>query len=88
MCNKAYLGCYPYGLIVRAEPESMWSSSLVDLQMKYRLARQGFMKQFEGSWKVDPLYVDAQGSPSSENEADRVASIVSLEQVISSPRFC
>lgn len=50
--------------------------------MKYRLARQGFMKQFEGSWKVDPLYVDAQGSPSSENEADRVASIVSLEQVV------
>ena len=53
--------------------------------MKYRLARQGFMKQFEGSWKVDPLYVDAQGNPASENVADRVASIVQLEQV---SHFC
>ena len=49
--------------------------------MKYRLARQGFMKQFEGSWKVDPLYVDAQGNPTSENVAERVASVVHLEQV-------
>jgi hypothetical protein len=48
--------------------------------MKYRLTKQGFMKQFEGSWKVDPLYFDAQGNPTSEN----VASVVHLEQV----NFC
>ncbi|KAG0610286.1 hypothetical protein M758_7G053700 [Ceratodon purpureus] len=50
--------------------------------MKYKLARPGFMKQFEGSWKVDPFYVDAQGNPALENAADRVASIVHLEQVV------
>lgn len=53
-------------------------------QMTYRLAREGFMKQFEGSWKVDPLYVDAQGNPASESVADRVASVVRLKQVL----FC
>jgi len=49
--------------------------------MNYRLARQGFMKQFDGSWKVEPLYIDAEGSPVPEHVADRVASVVYLQQV-------
>jgi len=50
--------------------------------MTYQLARQGFMKQFDGSWKVEPLHIDANGSPAPENAADRVASMVYLQQVV------
>ncbi|KAG0604437.1 hypothetical protein M758_10G172200 [Ceratodon purpureus] len=50
--------------------------------MNYKLAKQGFMKQFDGTWKVEPLYIDAEGSPAPEDVADRVASVVSLQQVV------
>lgn len=50
--------------------------------MNYKLAKHGFMKQFDGTWKVDPLYVDAQGIPAPEHAADRVASIITLQQVV------
>jgi hypothetical protein len=53
---------------------------LVNLQMNYRLAKQGFMKQFDGTWKVEPLYIDAEGSPVPEDVAERVASVF-LQQV-------
>ncbi len=52
-------------------------------QVKFQLAKPGFMKQFEGSWKVQPLYVDSDGGPAPEDNANRVASIVSLQQVCS-----
>ena len=56
--------------------------------MNYRLAKQGFMKQFDGTWKVEPLYIDAEGSPASEDVADRVASVVFLQQVsFDNPKF-
>jgi hypothetical protein len=51
--------------------------------VKFQLAKPGFMKQFEGSWKVQPLYVDSDGGPAPEDNANRVASIVSLQQVCS-----
>ncbi|CAM6041968.1 unnamed protein product [Sphagnum compactum] len=50
--------------------------------VKFQLAKPGFMKQFEGSWKVQPLYVDSDGGPAPEDNANRVASIVSLQQVV------
>lgn len=61
--------------------EGVINSRFVSLQMNYKLAKHGFMKQFDGTWKVDPLYVDAQGIPAPEHAADRVASIITLQQV-------
>lgn len=39
------------------------------------------MKQFDGTWKVEPLYIDAEGTPVPAHVADRVASVVYLQQV-------
>lgn len=51
--------------------------------MKYRLAKTGFMKRFEGTWKIEPLFIDDSGSPlqAPESGTERVASIVTLQQV-------
>lgn len=61
--------------------------------MKFKQLKTGFMKQFEGSWKVDPLFVDESNclpfKPKTWTEYDsctggkgRIGSKVSLEQVI------
>ncbi|CAK9199054.1 unnamed protein product [Sphagnum troendelagicum] len=50
--------------------------------VKFWLAKKGFMKQFEGSWKIQPFYIDAEGGPAPEDNANRVASIVFLQQVL------
>jgi len=53
------------------------------MQVKYRLAKTGFMKRFEGTWKIEPLFVDESGAPVlvPESGTERVASVVTLQQV-------
>lgn len=53
------------------------------LQVKYRLAKTGFMKRFEGTWKIEPLFIDDSGAPvqAPESGTERVASVVTLQQV-------
>lgn len=58
-------------------------------QVKYSLAKEGFMKRFEGAWDIKPNYVDAPHCNSmTDPEIDpvcissRVASDVTLIQVV------
>jgi hypothetical protein len=55
----------------------------VYLQVKYRLAKTGFMKRFEGTWKIEPLFIDDSVAPvqAPESGTERVASVVTLQQV-------
>ncbi|CAM6117028.1 unnamed protein product [Calypogeia fissa] len=48
------------------------------LSLKYELGREGFMKRFEGSWVIEPLYIDAH----EPTGFGRVASLVQLRQVV------
>eukprot|EP00246_Nothoceros_aenigmaticus_P004235 TRINITY_DN15687_c0_g1_i1.p1 TRINITY_DN15687_c0_g1~~TRINITY_DN15687_c0_g1_i1.p1 ORF type:complete len:323 (+),score=53.47 TRINITY_DN15687_c0_g1_i1:226-1194(+) len=49
--------------------------------VKYRLSQEGFMKKFEGSWKIEPVFVDLDDtSVSSASTPGRVASLVKLHQ--------
>ncbi|MCO5590733.1 hypothetical protein L7F22_044708 [Adiantum nelumboides] len=57
--------------------------------LKYHLAREGFMKKFEGTWDVKPVYVDAPHCKVLQNPGDepscrtsRVASEVHFRQVL------
>ena len=50
------------------------------IRMNHRPASKVFMTKFEETWKVRSHYIDAKGNPISENDADRVASIVLLQQ--------
>ncbi|KAI5064821.1 hypothetical protein GOP47_0019516 [Adiantum capillus-veneris] len=57
--------------------------------LKYRLAKEGFMKKFEGTWDVKPVYVDAPHCEVLENPDDepscrssRVASEIHFRQVL------
>ena len=50
------------------------------IQMNHRLASGVFMTKFEETWNVRSHYIDAKGNPVSENDADRVAFIVLLQQ--------
>lgn len=54
-------------------------------QVKYKLAKTGFMKRFEGTWKIEPLFLDDSGAPVQVHErgTERVASMVTLQQVTS-----
>ncbi|KAG0561944.1 hypothetical protein KC19_9G105000 [Ceratodon purpureus] len=51
--------------------------------VKYRLAKTGFMKRFEGTWKIEPLYIDESGAhvQAPESGTERVASVVTLQQL-------
>ncbi|CAN1151203.1 hypothetical protein LINPERHAP2_LOCUS18042 [Linum perenne] len=64
-----------------------------DLSMKFKQLKTGFMDRFEGSWKVEPLFVDEQVchplKPKTWADYDsctggrgRIGSVVSLEQLI------
>lgn len=64
-----------------------------DHTVKFKLGKSGFMKRFEGTWKVEPLFIDEElcspCEPKSWTEYDtcsggkgRVGSIVSLDQLI------
>ncbi|KAF5191658.1 putative OBP32pep [Thalictrum thalictroides] len=64
-----------------------------DHSMKFKQVKTGFMKRFEGSWRVQPVFVDEQicfpFKPKTWEDYDRctaskgrVASIVTLEQLI------
>ncbi|KAK1280439.1 hypothetical protein QJS04_geneDACA002822 [Acorus gramineus] len=64
-----------------------------DHTVKFKQGKTGFMKRFEGSWKVEPLFVDEQSCYPYKPETwsdyhtctrgkGRVGSIVSLEQLI------
>eukprot|EP01018_Ginkgo_biloba_P009216 Gb_24608 [translate_table: standard] len=61
--------------------------------MKFRLAKEGFMKKFEGSWKLEPLFVDKEvyntPKPNTMEEDEscshgrgRVASLIKLQQLV------
>lgn len=61
--------------------------------MKFRLAKEGFMKKFEGSWTLEPLFVDQEGciisKPTTLEEYEscshgkgRVASLIKLQQLV------
>lgn len=58
--------------------------------MKYWLAKTGFMKKFEGTWKIEPLIVDDSGQPvpGSGSGTERVASLVTLQQVAFIGNMC
>ncbi|KAL3677682.1 hypothetical protein R1sor_020638 [Riccia sorocarpa] len=47
--------------------------------LKYNLAKEGFMKRFEGSWNIQPLYVDMDAGADARG---RIASLVHLQQVV------
>lgn len=51
--------------------------------VKYRLAKTGFMKRFEGTWKIEPLFIDDSGAPvqAPASGTERVASVVTLQQL-------
>lgn len=63
-------------------------------QVKFKQGRTGFMKRFEGCWKIEPIYVDnpvslSQNMPRTlaeyekcTNGKGRVGSAVSLEQLV------
>ncbi|XP_074579313.1 uncharacterized protein LOC141835834 [Curcuma longa] len=64
-----------------------------DHTVKFKLGKSGFMKQFEGCWKVEPLFVDEQMcqpfKPTTWSDYDsctqgkgRVGSVVTLDQLI------
>ncbi|CAI0434655.1 unnamed protein product [Linum tenue] len=64
-----------------------------DHSMKFKQVKTGFMERFEGSWKVEPLFVDEQIchplKPKTWADYDsctggrgRIGSVVSLEQLI------
>jgi hypothetical protein len=64
-----------------------------DYSMKFKQVKTGFMERFEGSWKVEPLLVDAKSCfplkpktvgdyMSCTNGRGRIGSRVSLEQII------
>ncbi|XP_024519125.1 uncharacterized protein LOC112342091 [Selaginella moellendorffii] len=66
----------------------LWFSGTIDVRVlvdedqsshtvSYKLAKEGFMKRFEGTWEIKPFYVD--GEP---GEAGRVASLVNLHQEV------
>lgn len=61
--------------------------------VKFRLAKEGFMKKFEGSWKLEPLFVDQEAcvisKPTTLEEYEscsdgkgRVASLIKLQQLV------
>lgn len=61
--------------------------------MKFHLAKEGFMKKFEGSWRLEPLFVDQEAcvisKPTTLEEYEscshgkgRVASLIKLEQLV------
>lgn len=64
-----------------------------DLEVKFKQGKSGFMERFEGSWKIEPLFVDEQlcspHQPKSWAEYEscsggkgRLGSIVSLQQLV------
>lgn len=63
------------------------------MKVKFKLGKSGFMKRFEGTWKVEPLFIDEKLCPPSEPTSwaeyntciggkGRVGSMVSLDQLI------
>lgn len=63
------------------------------LQVKFKQGRTGFMKKFEGCWKIEPIFVDKEVclplDPRTLDEYDsctrgrgRVGSAISLDQLI------
>jgi Domain of unknown function DUF220 len=66
----------------------------LEFQVKFKQGRTGFMKKFEGCWKIEPIYVDnpvsfSQNVPRTLTEYEkctngegRVGSAVSLEQLV------
>jgi hypothetical protein len=67
--------------VVCMHADKLYVNDFLAFQVKFWLAKKGFMKQFEGSWKIQPFYIDAEGGPAPEDNANRVASIVFLQQV-------
>ncbi len=67
--------------VVCMHADKLYVKDFLAFQVKFWLAKKGFMKQFEGSWKIQPFYIDAEGGPALEDNANRVASIVFLQQV-------
>ncbi|KQJ89856.1 hypothetical protein BRADI_4g28170v3 [Brachypodium distachyon] len=64
-----------------------------DHTVKFKQGRSGFMKKFEGSWKIEPLFVDKEAclplDPPTLEEYDsctvgrgRVGSVITLDQLI------
>jgi hypothetical protein len=68
--------------VVCMHADKLYVKDFLVFQVKFWLAKKGFMKQFEGSWKIQPFYIDAEGGPAPEDNANRVASIVFLQQVL------
>ncbi|KAL2612866.1 hypothetical protein R1flu_024558 [Riccia fluitans] len=64
--------------------------SRTEFSMHYHLARQGMMKKFQGSWKIEPKYDNESGSSSSENGENSdsenskklIGSWVNLQQIV------
>ncbi len=74
-CTGAFASCSMYAC------RQLYVKDFLVFQVKFWLAKKGFMKQFEGSWKIQPFYIDAEGGPAPEDNANWVASIVFLQQV-------
>jgi hypothetical protein len=68
--------------VVCMHADELYVKDFLVFQVKFWQAKKGFMKQFEGSWKIQPFYIDAEGGPAPEDNANRVASIVFLQQVL------
>ncbi|TVU00843.1 hypothetical protein EJB05_53691 [Eragrostis curvula] len=71
----------------------LWWSGVLSVHVKFKQGRTGFMKKFEGCWKIDPIFVDKEVcrplDPCTLDEYDsctdgrgRVGSSITLNQLI------
>ncbi|XP_028557193.1 uncharacterized protein LOC110104916 isoform X3 [Dendrobium catenatum] len=95
LCNlnvKCNVGLPPdavFNIVIDPENKRVFKN----IKIKFKQGKSGFMKRFEGTWKVEPLFLDKElcspCEPKSWLEYDtcsggkgRVGSIVSLDQLI------
>ncbi|CAI7827626.1 unnamed protein product [Closterium sp. NIES-54] len=74
-CYKLHLPFLPVALPVSPPACSLCPSAIVSpsphiFQLSYELTRPGFMKKFQGFWKVEPLVVSSTSEIGGTDEAD------------------
>jgi hypothetical protein len=52
------------------------------LQMLFDLAKQGMMRKFSGSWKIDSMYASEQKSQAADSESEVVGAWVNFHQLL------
>jgi hypothetical protein len=53
-----------------------------DHQMLFDLAKQGMMRKFSGSWKIDSMYASEQKSQAADSESEVVGAWVNFHQLL------